>query len=386
VTAFVDKLVLVDTHANPDAQRDNLVPDISVYVADNVPEADAKTDFSKMELFVEFKFAETSDPFRDPKDPLQPRAENFRFEYIKEPHILAHFFWRYAHLNHSQCKYDTSVSPASPEDLQQIQHVEKRLRDENPAHREFRIIMVPDRDDPDVETLFIIYIFPQKYTARSPSGRATRPMLAFNMETRGIVFLKDYWRANVDGMEKEGEIYAIQESKGVPNIAPFGKGNDVRHHTTLTHTLRNKKWACWSRIMVLLSQYRMSLDVVARLLTSFKSSREFVSAIADAMTGKTSFADSDNKTNFSLPQHTIMPISTLMSFIVTNILITYESKGLLIDWDLSIILIDPNTDKKLSSARRPDRTVSAYFFAVDLSLTISSGNVAVYVSCASSQQ
>jgi hypothetical protein len=33
-------------------------------------------------------------------------------------------------------------------------------------------------------------------------------MLVFNTETREIVFLKDYWRADVDGMEKEGEIYA----------------------------------------------------------------------------------------------------------------------------------------------------------------------------------
>jgi hypothetical protein len=141
-------------------------------------------------------------------------------------------------------------------------------------------------------------------------------MWAFNMETREMVFLKDYWRADVDGMEKEGKIYALLESNRVPNIAPFGKGNDVRHRTTLTHTLRNEKWACWSRVMVLLSQYRMSLDIVARHLTSFNSSREFVSAIADAMTGKTSFADSDR--NFSPPQHINMPISTPMSFIVTS--------------------------------------------------------------------
>jgi hypothetical protein len=116
-------------------------------------------------------------------------------------------------------------------------------------------------------------------------------MLAFDMETREIVFLKDYWRADVDGMEKEGEIYALLESHRVPNIAPFGKGNDVHDHTTLTHTLREEKWACWSRDMVVLRHYRMSLDVIARPLTSFCSSREFVSAIADAMQGKTFFAD-----------------------------------------------------------------------------------------------
>jgi hypothetical protein len=126
----------------------------------------------------------------------------------------------------------------------------------------------------------------------------------------------------VDGMKKEGEIYTLLESKDVPNIAPFGKGNDVRHHKTLMHTLRNGKWACWSRVMVLLSQYRMSLDVIARLLALFKSSWEFMSATADATMGKTSFADSDCRTNFSLPQHINMHISTLVSFIVTSVWVT----------------------------------------------------------------
>jgi hypothetical protein len=114
-------------------------------------------------------------------------------------------------------------------------------------------------------------------------------MLAFDMEKGNIVFLKDYWRVDVDGMNKEGDIYALLESNSVPNIPPFGKGNDVRDHMTLTNTLREKMWACSSKEMVLLRHYRMTLDVVGRSLTSFNSSREFVSAIADAMEGKTSF-------------------------------------------------------------------------------------------------
>jgi hypothetical protein len=147
-------------------------------------------------------------------------------------------------------------------------------------------------------------------------------MLAFDMETRGIVFLKDYWRVDVDGIEKEGDIYALLESNCVPNIAPFGKGNDVRNHTTLMHTLRDEKWACWSRDMVVLKHYQMSLDVVARPLTSFHSSQEFVSAIADAMQGKTFFADSDLIANFSLSQPIKLPTSTLMSFIITSVQVT----------------------------------------------------------------
>ena len=181
--------------------------------------------------------------------------------------------------------------------------------------------MVPDRDNPKMEKKFII-TFPPKYTARSPFGRATRPMLALDLEAGEIVFLKDYWRADVDGMKKEGEIYAQLESNRVPNIPPFGKGNDVRDHTTLTHTLRNEKWACRSREMVLLRHYRMSLDVVARPLIVFKSSREFVGAITDAMEGKTYCANFTHMTDSSVPQRISVPTSVLAFFIVTSVRVT----------------------------------------------------------------
>jgi hypothetical protein len=76
-------------------------------------------------------------------------------------------------------------------------------------------------------------------------------MLAVNMETREVVFLRDYWRGDVGGTMKECKIYALLESKGVPNIAPVGKGNDVRNHVSLIHTLGDEKWVCRSRVMVL---------------------------------------------------------------------------------------------------------------------------------------
>jgi hypothetical protein len=66
-------------------------------------------------------------------------------------------------------------------------------------------------------------------------------MLVFKTEMREIVFLKDYWRADVDSMKKEGEIYMLLKSKGVPNIVPFGKGNDVCYHKTLTHTTEKQE-------------------------------------------------------------------------------------------------------------------------------------------------
>lgn len=83
------------------------------------------------------------------------------------------------------------------------------------------------------------------------------------------------------GMVKESDIYGLLES-----YRTFWKRNDLRG---LTNTLKNEMWACWSKAMVLLRKYRMSLDVAACPLTSFTSSQEFVGAIADAMQSKTSF-------------------------------------------------------------------------------------------------
>ena len=67
-----------------------------------------------------------------------------------------------------------------------------------------------------------------------------------------------------------------------------------------------------------------------------------------------------------------------------NILITREGKGLLIDWDLCIMLIDPDNGNILTSARRPDQTVRHCIGGGDLTLTPSLGDMAVYVSSTAS--
>jgi hypothetical protein len=167
-----------------------------------------------MDLFVEFIIVDTSDPFCDPEDPLDPKAGDFRFEkdsknarnfrgrlasyaaalawcqfrvhsfcvlvcgkyarfirwdrggatvtrrfnYIEEPHFLAGFFWSYDHLDRRQQGYDTSMIQ---EDIQRTLHL-KPLQDDDPDHREFRKLMVPDRDEYKVEKQFVVS-FPPRY-------------------------------------------------------------------------------------------------------------------------------------------------------------------------------------------------------------------------------
>ena len=150
-----------------------------------------------MQLFVELKLDSTVDPFLDPDDPLQPKVGDFRFErdtsesykirgqlasyaaaltgcqfrvhlfsvlicgeyarfirwdrsgaivtrrfdYSKQPHVLADFFWRYSHLNDRQRGYDSSVLPASPAEMQKLGGIKQRLQGTNPDHRAFYKVM-----------------------------------------------------------------------------------------------------------------------------------------------------------------------------------------------------------------------------------------------------
>jgi hypothetical protein len=159
-------LRFIDTHDFPDVKGDKLVPDVSIYSSKNEPEGDTRTDFSKMDIFVELKAALGSDPFCDPNDlspPTDSKKHKFgrdskeaklvrgqlasyaatqagrqfrvhifsvlvcgiyarlfrwdragaivtqRFNYTTQPHFLAGFFWRYHRLGPCDRGYDTSV-------------------------------------------------------------------------------------------------------------------------------------------------------------------------------------------------------------------------------------------------------------------------------------
>jgi len=124
-------------------------------------------------------------------------------------------------------------------------------------------MLIPDRDDARKNSRFFIS-YPPKYTSRSPFGRATRPMLAFDVDESRVVFVKDYWRPV--GSDKEGDIYRILVEHKVPH---FEKGNDVVSNFTTIEQLRTASWACSTTDMAALQNYRMSLKEVGRPDTIF---------------------------------------------------------------------------------------------------------------------
>ncbi|KIM83104.1 hypothetical protein PILCRDRAFT_29191, partial [Piloderma croceum F 1598] len=66
-------------------------------------------------------------------------------------------------------------------------------------------------------------------------GRATRGFVAYDIERRTKVYLKDTWRVDLPGIEREGETYKLLWEAHVRNLAPCSAAGDIEGHHTLTH-------------------------------------------------------------------------------------------------------------------------------------------------------
>ena len=189
VNEWMPGLGAVNTSTKPDKVNGvNLKTDVSVYNRiDGVATPD-RTDFSQMELWIEFKANSSGAPFRDPGDKtdkkhfieegsftpdteegretrgqlahyagahhsLQFRHFSFSvfvqgdharflrwdpsstvvttaFNYRRDPELMAMFFWRFNHLTPEQRGHDPSVQPAKlPDDVDK--HIREKLKIEN---------------------------------------------------------------------------------------------------------------------------------------------------------------------------------------------------------------------------------------------------------------
>jgi len=337
----LEKWQFVNSAKERDSLRDGLGPDVPIYGPEASPKMD-KPDFSQMDAFVEFKGKESADPFEDPKKvdgkPTMGKRPPFerntieaklirgqlgsyvaalsgsqfrlrvfcvlvfgsfarlmcwdragavvteKFNYTTESY-LAQFFLEYCSSKPEKRGVDPTVRPLTTKEHKTIKNIDclNDLQSRNPHHREFRMMMIPDRDDGTEHAFLISY--PPRYTYRSPFGRATRPMRAYNMEKKKVVFVKDYWRPNVENIDKEGDIYRSLEEAEVPYIAPFGVGNDVKDFKTRVQEFRFYAWACETGEFCGLVLYRMSLDKLGDDLVGFQSTLELVRVMSHAMAG-----------------------------------------------------------------------------------------------------
>lgn len=342
VAELVPELDFVDTsnYFDEDCKKNvtELKPDVSVYFKHPGYQRSVRPVFSKMDIHVEFKAKERFDAFMDPRSnedmsqitvelgshnsmktagqitayavaQLETQYRSFifsvlvcgrnarflrwdrsgaivteAFDYTKSSQLLAHFFWRYSRLSPEQRGVDTSVCAAT--DAEKRKALPKLSFDDADRLRrlestEFLKFGVPVGDG---TARYFIGPVP-RYAGRPLTRRATRGQAVYDPEADEVRYLKDTWRIDEEGFEKEGDVYRLLAKAGVENIATLECDGDIPGHETVTQQYVGSVWACRNVPLTKHVHYRLVLKEVGRPLTEFRSTKELLCVIRDAIIG-----------------------------------------------------------------------------------------------------
>ncbi|KAG9317803.1 hypothetical protein JVU11DRAFT_2026 [Chiua virens] len=382
-----------------------LKTDISIYNRDqSVPN---RTDFSQMELWIEFK-SNNGIAFRDITEdlhagPFTPATQqgkfirgqlahyagamhsmqfrNFSFSMLVEtqsarflrwdpsgaivtaafnyrakPKLMAEFLWRFDHLSAQDRGHDPTVRPADlPNDVAaRVRETLGIKRNDTALYRYELPGMVGSG-----------YAYGPKLTTQNRSlvSRCTRnqPVVwiptSDNVVKEGPwsqerkIYMKDTWRflsnsPNIVVMP-EHKIYEQLYSHKVPNIPEHVIGGDIDGGKTRTQEFVNAMWLCVDsepRISPY-QHYRLFHPVVGRPLYEFDCTRQLVTGVFHALEAHS---------------HAFQDAKILHRDISAgNVILTDEGRGLLIDWELAKEVSD-------IGSRRPDRTGTWQFMSAKL--------------------
>jgi hypothetical protein len=194
---------------------------------------------------------------------------------------LVEFFWRYSIAAPKERGVDDSVSlePLEPDEVALARQV---LRDSDASLLKFHV------HEGDSVKYFIGSARPFKSCA-SPTGRATRMFEVVDLESGTLMCLKDTWRINHSGIDKEGDIYRSLQAAEVSHIPDFVCGDDIPGQRTRTQDFTSDAYP-WARHLPRRlrhhQHYRFVLRKVATELTKFSTSLELVTAMGDALQGQ----------------------------------------------------------------------------------------------------
>lgn len=317
----------------------------------------------------------------------------------KGNHDLAEFFYRFDLMDRTQRGWDPTVFNATTEEAVAFDNaigaavreprnflLKSLLRsvgdkDNYPRKR----IELPTRDNEDV---VVSYIVGRPITnAGSPIGRATRGFVAMSKDTGRLVFLKDSWRPDIEGVI--GEAHWFRKLKGTRNVSAFLQGSDVGcvavkrrgaprgtgpPTSALQCTLTDLYSEDYSGIQGMggYVHYRTVQCELYVPLNRFKDSRHLTQIIHDIIVGTIPLSLVDfPTTEFPLAMQDLYDRGIVHQ---ANIMITVNGEGRLIDLDLA----------RDVNARRSGQVVSCHTFEstpepqTNLSLHIK-GHMAIYV-------
>jgi len=200
-------------------------------------------------------------------------SEAFDLEDEGGPKLLAQFLYAFDHATPEERGHDTTVTKlSSGEDLHKQAREKLNMRESDEL---FKIRAWGD----DHEYISAAPVFVEM----SPTGRGTRGFPIYDPKSDKLLYMKDTWRSG--GLEKEGNIYQRLLRNGVTHIPQVLMHGDVPGHITKTWTCKGD--APFFPDIIKHPRYHSRLVLpMLRPLTEFRSTREMVNAVNDALIGR----------------------------------------------------------------------------------------------------
>ncbi|EPS97677.1 hypothetical protein FOMPIDRAFT_37343, partial [Fomitopsis schrenkii] len=237
----------------------------------------------------------------------------------KDPYPLYDFLWRFCHSEHGGqpasaspqapglfLGTDPTISPASEADCNKVDELlqtssppQKRLTKEERKSCRWVAVVTEYNPDGSAKTTkrYIMYRF--RFVTPRVFSRATRVSDAYEAETWEQRAIKDAWRQLArdredvlydqlrDELRYRDDLEKLVEDEADLNSLALGEADrppvyDVYHRTISTWSFR--KWRNIARFYER-SHMRLVMKTVGRPLSSFKSTKEMVTAIRDALIG-----------------------------------------------------------------------------------------------------
>ncbi|KAI0690210.1 hypothetical protein BC835DRAFT_1417939 [Cytidiella melzeri] len=218
------------------------------------------------------------------------------FNYIKQPSLLAEFFWRHNHMSDEAKGWDPTARLAEKTDenvfREAIDTFRKKERRKLPKIEDTFSGNYPvyEMSVEDEERNMKLLVRRPVFKSTSAVGRATRGYVAVSQEQdHAVLFLKDTWRVNHHLLLTETEVYKLLEKYGVPHVPRLICGGDVKGSDGKAQTTRSEAWTTYQTLPVGYSILRVHthhriVQRVAYPIESANNSKEYVTAFCDVVT------------------------------------------------------------------------------------------------------
>ncbi|KAJ3491200.1 hypothetical protein NLI96_g876 [Meripilus lineatus] len=209
------------------------------------------------------------------------------FSLITDLHMFHLFLYKLGRMTRAQQGYDDSIRSANPREVGEfmkfttsdpIHH--KYLTEARAPHGEVpaAVFRVDLKGYDTLEDLRLIFARPRAL-GRGVLGRATRGYIAYDMDNKRLVFLKDYWQPVSTSYHSELDTYTKLKQAGVENIAtPLGGGR-LEHKTITQEYLSEVQGASYGGR----EHYRFAVLEIGIPLEEYEEPLEMVTAILDAV-------------------------------------------------------------------------------------------------------